>query len=101
MPHRAQTATCPFTGRTAAPSASPAPAGDHRGADPARREVRRRTVLGAAVAALVASGLQAGPLGAVRAAAAGRRALRGTHGQSLRGSTSPPSWVATARPASG
>ncbi len=80
MLNRAPGATCPFTGRTAA-----GPASAPEDASGAAGQVRRRTVLGGALAALVAGGIHAGPVGTLRAVAARRRALKGTHGQGLRG----------------
>ncbi|GAA1828852.1 heme peroxidase family protein [Microlunatus capsulatus] len=85
MSSRAHTATCPFTGRTAAPAAVGEDRPRGAATAPGGPAVRRRTVLAAAAAGLLAGGLRSGPLGAVRAAAAVRRARRGTHGQGLRG----------------
>ena len=80
MHSRATTATCPFTGRSAAPPAADTSQTD---AGPGRA-VSRRTVLGAALAGLVA--VRTGGLGGtVRAVAARRRALKGAHGKALRG----------------
>lgn len=93
MRQTATAAVCPFTGRTTpspqvgggvrAPVENPASAAP---ATPARGTLRRRTFLTGMVAALATAKLATVDLlTAVPAAAAGRRAVKGSHGRGLRG----------------